>query len=75
MKKTERIAQIQEFMDKVNNAEVLLDNIQKDGVLFEEEVFVKYVKWGLTTIWKELYDVRKSIENDTISWDSENSES
>lgn len=75
MTKTERLAQIQGFMAEVNRAEVTLDQIIKDGILFEEENLVKYVNHGLATIWKELYDIRKSIENDTISWDSEKSES
>lgn len=75
MTKAERIAQIQEFLNKVNSAEVTLDQIIKNGILFEEENLVKYVNHGLATIWKELYDIRKSIENDTISWDSEKSES
>lgn len=74
MTKREKIQEISDFMMQVNSAEVTLDKLRKSGII-DEENFIRLVNEGLARIWSVLYEIRESVQNDNISWESEKSDS
>lgn len=74
MTKKEKIQEISDYMMQVNSAEVTLTNLRKSGII-DEKNFIGLVNEGLARIWSELYEIRESVQNDNICWESEKSDS